>query len=240
MKKEIKVWDYAGRIMEAIDEGILLTTAAQGEKDTMVIGWGHIGVIWGKPVFVAYVRESRHTKSLVDKNGEFTVNIALVDGQQPVMGVIYVPAKGDLYWGSADGAFKASVPCGEVFPDVEDIFPQSSSLPLQGAVHDGFVVVASRSHMSIETQDYVNELSRIHRQVELISSGSSIKICMVAEGAADAYPRYAPTMEWDTAAGDAIARASGCSVINAETGCPLKYNKEDLLNPWFLVESGEK
>ena len=70
MKKEIKVWDYAGRIMEAIDEGILLTTAAQGEKDTMVIGWGHIGVIWGKPVFVAYVRESRHTKSLVDKNGE--------------------------------------------------------------------------------------------------------------------------------------------------------------------------
>ena len=180
------------------------------------------------------------TKEFIKKNGEFTVNIALVDGQQPVMGVIYVPAKGDLYWGSADGAFKASVPCGEVFPDVEDIFPQSSSLPLQGAVHDGFVVVASRSHMSIETQDYVNEMSRIHRQVELISSGSSIKICMVAEGAADAYPRYAPTMEWDTAAGDAIARASGCSVINAETGCPLKYNKEDLLNPWFLVESGEK
>ena len=77
MKKEVKVWDYAGRIMEAIDEGILLTTAAQGEKDTMVIGWGHIGVIWGKPVFVAYVRESRHTKSLVDKNGEFTVNTPL-------------------------------------------------------------------------------------------------------------------------------------------------------------------
>ena len=63
---------------------------------------------------------------------------------------------------------------------------------------------------------------------------------MVAEGAADAYPRYAPTMEWDTAAGDAIARAAGCSVINAETGSPLKYNKEDLLNPWFLVESGVK
>ncbi|MBR5774812.1 MAG: 3'(2'),5'-bisphosphate nucleotidase CysQ [Bacteroidaceae bacterium] len=180
------------------------------------------------------------TKEFIKKNGEFTVNIALVDGQQPVMGVIYVPAKGDLYWGSERGAFKASVPCGEVFPDVEDIFPQSSSLPLQGAVHDGFVVVASRSHMSIETQDYVNEMSRIHQQVELISSGSSIKICMVAEGTADAYPRYAPTMEWDTAAGDAIARAAGCMVMDANTVQPLQYNKADLLNPWFLVERAAK
>ena len=77
MKKEVNVWDYAGRIMEAIDTGILLTTAADGEKDTMIIGWGHIGVVWGKPVFVAYVRESRHTKSLLDKNGEFTVNAPL-------------------------------------------------------------------------------------------------------------------------------------------------------------------
>ena len=77
MKKEVNVWDYAGRIMEAIDGGILMTTAADGEKDTMVIGWGHIGVVWGKPVFVAYVRESRHTKSLVEKNGEFTVNTPL-------------------------------------------------------------------------------------------------------------------------------------------------------------------
>ena len=180
------------------------------------------------------------TKEFIKKNGEFTVNIALVDGQKPVMGVIYVPAKGDLYWGSECGAFKASVPCGEVFPDVEDIFPQSSSLPLQSAAHDGFVVVASRSHMSIETQDYVNEMSRIHRQVELISSGSSIKICMVAEGTADAYPRYAPTMEWDTAAGDAIARAAGCMVMDANTVQPLQYNKADLLNPWFLVERAAK
>jgi flavin reductase (DIM6/NTAB) family NADH-FMN oxidoreductase RutF len=87
MKKEVKVWDYAGRIMEAIDEGILLTTAAQGEKDTMVIGWGHIGVIWGKPVFVAYVRESRHTKSLVEKNGEFTVNTPLAPIDKNIIAV---------------------------------------------------------------------------------------------------------------------------------------------------------
>ena len=87
MKKEVNVWDYAGRIMEAIGTGILMTTAADGEKDTMVIGWGHIGVIWGKPVFVAYVRESRHTKSLVDKNGEFTVNTPLAPIDKNIIAV---------------------------------------------------------------------------------------------------------------------------------------------------------
>ncbi len=77
MKKEVNVWDYAGLIMKQIDKGILLTTAADGEQNTMIIGWGHIGVLWGKPTFCAYVRESRHTKALLDKNGEFTVNIPL-------------------------------------------------------------------------------------------------------------------------------------------------------------------
>lgn len=96
MKKEVKVWDYAGRIMEAIDEGILLTTAADGEKDTMVIGWGHIGVIWGKPVFVAYVRESRHTKSLVEKNGEFTVNTPLAPIDKNIIAVCGTKSGRDL------------------------------------------------------------------------------------------------------------------------------------------------
>ena len=77
MKKEVNVWDYAGLITKQLEKGILLTTAADGETDTMVIGWGHIGVIWGKPTFCAYVRESRHTKTLLDKNGEFTVNVPL-------------------------------------------------------------------------------------------------------------------------------------------------------------------
>ena len=77
MKKEVNVWDYAGLIAKQMGTGILLTTAAEGETNTMVIGWGHIGIIWGRPTFCAYVRESRHTKSLLDKNGEFTVNIPL-------------------------------------------------------------------------------------------------------------------------------------------------------------------
>lgn len=179
------------------------------------------------------------TKEFIKKNGEFTVNIALVHNQNPIMGVIYVPAKGILYWGSENGAFKAEVACGETFPDSEDIISASSSLPVEHVGRSSFVVVASRSHMSADTQAYVEEMQRQHDNVELLSSGSSIKICMVAEGSADAYPRYAPTMEWDTAAGDAIARASGCSVMNAETGNPLIYNKSDLLNPWFLVERRE-
>ena len=77
MKKEVNVWDYAGLIAKQMDKGILLTTAAEGETNTMVIGWGHIGIIWGRPTFCAYVRESRYTKSLLDKNGEFTVNVPL-------------------------------------------------------------------------------------------------------------------------------------------------------------------
>lgn len=77
MKKQVNVWDYAGLIMKQMEKGILLTTAAEGEKNTMVIGWGHIGIIWGKPTFCTYVRESRHTKALLDKNGAFTINVPL-------------------------------------------------------------------------------------------------------------------------------------------------------------------
>ena len=96
--------------------------------------------------------------------------------------------------------------------------------------------MASRSHLSPETEDYIEKMKRCYSDVELISSGSSIKICLVAEGKADVYPRFAPTMEWDTAAGHAIARAAGMEVYQAGKEEPLQYNKEDLLNPWFIVE----
>ena len=90
--------------------------------------------------------------------------------------------------------------------------------------------------MSPETEQFVSQMRLRHTDVQLVSSGSSIKICLVAEGRADVYPRFAPTMEWDTAAGDAVARAAGCAVTDASTGLPLLYNKADLHNPWFLVE----
>ena len=163
------------------------------------------------------------TKEFIKKNGEFTVNIALVEDGTPVLGVIYIPATDTLYYGIVgEGACK-------------QIGEKTIRLPLS-AKHEGYVVVASRSHMTLETEAYVEDVRRRHPQVQLISSGSSIKICLVAEGTADSYPRFDPTMEWDTAAGDAIARAAGKQVLDVQTGNPLTYNKEDLHNPWFLVE----
>ncbi len=176
------------------------------------------------------------TKEFIKKNGEFTVNIALVENHTPVMGVIYVPALGDLYWGSAEGAFKTHHPYEQPLPDPETLVASASSLPLADSQHDDYVVVASRSHLTPETQLYIDEMQKQHPRVRTVSSGSSIKICMVAEGTADSYPRFAPTMEWDTAAGDAIARSAGRNVTDANTGKPLTYNKENLLNPWFLVD----
>ena len=96
--------------------------------------------------------------------------------------------------------------------------------------------MASRSHMTEETRLYVDNLRKQGRPVTMISSGSSLKICLVAEGSADIYPRFAPTMEWDTAAGHAIAKAAGCEVYHIDEKTPLCYNKEDLHNPWFIVK----
>lgn len=191
------------------------------------------------------------TKEFIKKNGEFTVNVALVQQGAPVLGVVYVPVTRVLYYGIVgEGAWKCTVPAlGSGLPEADSLAaflsqgaPSGGKAPFGGEQlpvgrgHDVFTVVASRSHMSPETQAYIQEMERVHGQVRTVSSGSSIKICLVAEGVADAYPRYAPTMEWDTAAGDAVARAAGRAVRNAENGKPLLYNKPDLLNPWFLVE----
>ena len=178
------------------------------------------------------------TKEFIKRNGEFTVNIALVQNSVPVFGVIYVPVKKELYFGiEGAGAYKCS---GIVSWEgdgvaLEELIGKSERLPLK-EVHDHLIVVASRSHLSPETESYIADLKKKHGSVELISSGSSIKICLVAEGKADVYPRFAPTMEWDTAAGHAIARAAGMEVYQAGKEEPLRYNKEDLLNPWFVVE----
>ncbi len=171
------------------------------------------------------------TKEFLKRNDEFTVNIALVEEGAPIAGVIYVPATDVLYFGVVgDGAYvveAASAVCSS------DYFRFAKKLPC--ASHEAFVVVASRSHLSPETETFIDECRKRHAQVELRSAGSSLKICLVAEGKADVYPRLAPTMEWDTAAGHAIALAAGCTVLDADTGLALTYNKENLLNPFFVV-----
>jgi len=174
------------------------------------------------------------TKEFIKRNGEFTVNIALIENQKTRIGVIFVPVTGELYFSSKEiGAFKVAVDL-ENF-DIEPILTKADKLPLQ-RVDQTFTIVASRSHMSPETETYVQEMREEHGAVNLISKGSSLKLCMVAEGTANCYPRFAPTMEWDTAAGQAICEHAGFKVIDWATKEPMLYNREELLNHWFLVK----
>lgn len=159
------------------------------------------------------------TKEFIKKNGEFTVNIALMHINTPVLGVVYAPALNDMYAAKQnEGAYK-----------------NNEKLPLKtnNNPKELLSVVASKSHLSIETQEFIDNLDT--KEIEQVSKGSSLKLCMVAEGEADIYPRLAPTMEWDTAAADAVVREAGKMTYQFESDAPMVYNKEDLLNPWFVV-----
>ena len=173
------------------------------------------------------------TKEFIKRNGEFTVNIALVQNGRPVLGVIFVPVSGDLYFGSVEaGARKTQT--GSMDWTASEWMSKGDAIPFDQGERP-HTVVASRSHMSAETEDYIQALRDEFGEVDLISKGSSLKLCMVAEGRADCYPRLAPTMEWDTAAGQAICTSAGCEVLNWENSEELEYNRDNLLNPWFLV-----
>ena len=174
------------------------------------------------------------TKEFIKRNGEFTVNIALIENQKTLIGVIFVPVTGELYFSSKEkGAFKVAVDLKNY--DLETLISGGKKLPLHRQ-DDTFTIVASRSHMSAETETYVQEMHDIHGDVNLISKGSSLKLCMVADGTANCYPRFAPTMEWDTAAGQAICEHAGFKVIDLKTKSGMLYNREQLLNNWFLVK----
>jgi len=160
------------------------------------------------------------TKEFIKRNGEFTVNIALVEDDAPVFGVVYVPVSRRLYWGGRDmGAWRQD---GDGAPE-----PVRVRRPDPGR---GLTVVQSRSHPSPELEAFLKEL----HVAESISVGSSLQLCAVAEGRADLYPRFGPTMEWDTAAGQAVVEGAGDKVLD-QSGRALVYNKPDLLNPHFVV-----
>jgi len=172
------------------------------------------------------------TKEFVKRNGEFTVNIALIEDTRPVMGFIYVPVDKTLYYAmEGAGAFKAS---SAINKKGEEIMNTAEKLPLKSE-KKAFTIVASRSHNSTETEAFINEQKKKHGEINIASAGSSIKFCLVAEGTADAYPRFAPTMEWDSAAGQAIAEETGKKVVLSDGKTPLSYNKQSLVNPHFLV-----
>ncbi len=174
------------------------------------------------------------TKEFIKRNGEFTVNIALVENGMPQLGVIYVPATKHLYFADVTKKQAFSTELSSHNTTIEDVM--DASKPLQPKTKSNAIeIVGSRSHMSQETLDFVESLKKSGKEVSIVSKGSSLKFCLVAEGNADIYPRFAPTMEWDTAAGQAICNAVGIDVIAEDTKEVLLYNKENLLNPWFIV-----
>jgi len=180
------------------------------------------------------------TKEFIGRNGEFTVNIALIRKKEPILGVIYVPVQKILYFGMENtGSYKVDLGVLSQYPDnIDGWLNEGKKLPVTGKT-ENFRIVCSRSHINAETEALIEDMKKKYERVELVSIGSSLKLCMVAEGLAYLYPRLGPTMEWDTAAGHAIAKFAGCSVTVYGKDIPLEYNKENLLNPWFIVKSGQ-
>ena len=183
------------------------------------------------------------TKEFLKRNGEFTVNIALVENGWVVLGVVLAPVLKTLYVGGREvGAFRAiegrhyrsraELVGGAADPRAAgwEVLPSAAAAPAAGVR-----VVASRSHENDETRAYIERLGAGHGPVSLVPTGSSLKLCLVAAGSADVYPRLGPTMEWDTAAAQAVVEGAGGRVTEHPTATPLGYNKPDLLNPFFVA-----
>ncbi|MGL4931914.1 MAG: 3'(2'),5'-bisphosphate nucleotidase CysQ [Aeromonas sp.] len=166
------------------------------------------------------------TKEFVSRNGEFTVNIALIENSAPCWGLVYAPVLDQLWYGGKGlGAWRIA---------------DGKCEPIQTQPHRegaAWRVVGSRNHLSQQTLDYLARFGDMGRgEIELVSMGSSLKFCIIAEGGAELYPRLAPTCEWDTAAAQAVLEGAGGSVTQLD-GSPLAYNKPDILNPWFVAKA---
>ena len=170
------------------------------------------------------------TKEFINRNGEFTVNIALIENGEPVAGAVHLPALAQTYWGAWPGAAWR-----------REVGQNPEPVTVRPADHDGFVVVASRSHRDKATDDFLKDVPVL----ELVSAGSSLKLCRVAEGKADMYPRLGRTMEWDIAAGHAVLMAAGGKIqvieggdVKGDVGQPLRYGKPGFENPFFVARGG--
>jgi len=191
------------------------------------------------------------TKEFIKKNDEFTVNIAQIHQNRPILGVIYVPVK-DVFYFAGDGLGAYRIDNSDILAIgtkrlvkndsarvLETILARSIKLPDDKHRFEKkdsqITIVGSRSHATKELEAFIETMRKKHEQVEFISAGSSLKLCLVAEGRADIYPRLGPTMEWDTAAGQVIVEQAQGSVLNYDMDEPLRYNKKNLLNPWFIA-----
>ena len=179
------------------------------------------------------------TKEFIKRNGQFTVNIALIEGGRPVAGVVFAPALELLYYAinHAGGQEAFKVDNGGPAVRLDTVRLDTGRLD-RGRRRRGkrLVIAGSLSHSSAEMTAFVEEQKQHYEEVKFIAMGSSLKICLVAEGGADIYPRLGPTMEWDTAAAHAVANAAGRRVLEYQSDRELRYNKRDLHNPWFIVE----
>jgi 3'(2'), 5'-bisphosphate nucleotidase len=162
------------------------------------------------------------TKEFLKRNDEFTINLALVKHGKPIFGVIYVPVTGEYYYAEKGKGSFSVIGAKKERMRVACFDKNAQNLK----------IACSRSHLSDETKAYLSEFDK----PDLIERGSALKFAQVAKGEVVAYPRFAPTMEWDTAAGQIIVEEAGGAVLHAETGKPLVYNKENLLNPFFIAE----
>lgn len=228
---------------DAVAEKVILAGLAEGFPGVPVVAEeaveaGHLPAV-GERYFLVDPLDG--TKEFLKKNGEFTVNIALIDQGKPVYGVVSAPALGEIFWG---GSLEGDATAGQAFSgrieggDITAIEP----IKVRKPPVEGLSVLASRSHMSEETAELIGRLN----VAEQLSVGSSLKLCWVAAGRADLYPRLAPTMQWDIAAGDAVVRAAGGSVVLAETHEDFVYRvppgarKDDLRNVHFIAVSSRE
>lgn len=232
--------DFAARVKEdgspvteadALAEAIILEALAKIAPDIPVVAEEAMAGGHAPPRAARFflVDPLDGTKEFLNRNGDFTVNIALIENGAPVLGVVHTPAYGEVFAGAiGQGARKATLRDGVLGP-----WTPIAVRPVPDA---GLDVVASRSHLSDETRDYIARF----KVADMVSAGSSLKFCRLAAGEADLYPRLGRTMEWDTAAGDAVLRAAGGAVRTLD-GADLCYGKRDqaedcdFANPWFVA-----
>ncbi len=167
------------------------------------------------------------------RNGEFTVNIAFMDKDTPVFGVIYCPVKGSICAGFNETVYSLDKSqAGRLSENNLGDFVLNA--PINSHPNE-IKVVASRSHLSPETENFISMLNLNGEKISMVNAGSALKFCLLAEGKATVYPRFAPTMEWDTAAGHAILKACGKNIILHPSNIEMKYNKPSLVNDWFIA-----
>ena len=245
-EKILEVYSSADFTIQYKDDLTPVTLADQNAHDEILkfLEPAHLPVLSEEGVHLSYQERKEWdlfwlvdpldgTKEFIKRNDEFTVNIALIHNNQSIAGVIYAPVTRELYVGIADiGAWKITNPSeGCTFQTIQitgDRLPQKIK-PKE------YIVAVSRSHMNAETEHYIQALRENHDAVKVIRIGSSLKICRVADGTAAIYPKLGLTMEWDTAAGHAIAKAAGKNIFLPDLKTELIYNKENLHNPHFIV-----